>query len=106
MPVQGIDTCTLSPGSAVTVTEPHVDSGICYGAMIVKSEDESVMYISGTYNFDETLEFVDIYDGTNTSGRLLGSYRTTGNIPELCCYSGSLYICFYSENKSTNDAPK
>jgi len=45
-----------------------------------------------TFNYEESFDYLYVYDGTDTNGLLLGSFTGTATPPDLTAVSGAMYI--------------
>ena len=74
-------------------------SNSCDAVLTIYPEDESNMVsIQGTLNTENCCDYLNIYNGADTSATLLGSFKGQNIIiPEIISTTGPLTIYFYSD---------
>lgn len=101
---QGADVLPCTSSHAYTLTEPH-DAFGCngYGNSVSMSwhiNDSSAEHVVLTFDFMDTesrYDVVKVYDGSDTTAALLGTYSGTDLPAPLTASSGHMYITFTSD---------
>lgn len=62
------------------------------GFLIQPDEDRDITLSFSTFNYESFFDYLYVYDGTSTSGVLLGSFTGTSLPEELIATSGAMYI--------------
>ena len=69
-----------------------------YTLVLLPEVNGNSIAVSGNFHTETCCDYLRIYDGTNTSGALLGEYKGTGTIPTLVSFTGPMTIVFHSDN--------
>ncbi|RYE17372.1 MAG: hypothetical protein EOP51_24000, partial [Sphingobacteriales bacterium] len=58
----------------------------------------SLIQVSGTFDLENTFDYLYVYDGSSIAGTLLGTYTGSGSIPALQSSTGPITLRFTSDN--------
>ncbi|MEM1436153.1 MAG: CUB domain-containing protein, partial [Pseudomonadota bacterium] len=68
------------------------------GFLITATGGGAITLDFSSFDYESSYDFLQIYDGSNTSGTLLANYTGSGSAPDVVATSGSMYIVHDTDN--------